>query len=149
MVNNVNRKWFKNNKVKLFVAGMVLAIGLTGCGINPNSHQRDINTTSSIIQEQQEAYPITVIYTNVSSDVYGNDIISFTNHEGHVYNAIRPNDKGYTETNLLDSNGTIYSSYLDKFITIPTTDTDHRVELTIDYSAKTMDIKLVSLDKQK
>ena len=148
-VRNVNKKALKKNKFKMFATGVVLAIGLTGCGITNTTTTMPIKTTSSVEQQQTTYYPIIITYNNLDTDVIGNEIITFTNHDGTIYNAIRPTNKGYTETNLVDNQGKIFSTYLNKSIDIPNTDTDHQVELSIDYKTKTMSINVVSLTKTK
>jgi hypothetical protein len=149
MIKYINNKKLKSSKFKLIFTGFLVAVTLTGCNINNTSSSIDSNTTTSSVQELTTYYPITITYDNISNDIYGNEVITFTDGNNHVYNAIRPTNKGYTETNLIDNEGTIYSSYLDKKVSIPNTDTNHNVELTIDYKNKTMDVQVVSIEKQK
>lgn len=149
MVNNlkINKQAFKKKVFSLCIGLSVLGLSLTGCGINNITVDNSQNT--QIIEEERDSYPVRIEFNNFTKEIAEDELITFYNDNGEIYNGIGIDEDGKVETNLFIDECKIVSHTLNQKVQLPKTDEEHTIVIEIDYITSNISTSLESLEKQK
>lgn len=142
----------KVNKNKLQKKGLILGIGLMlgtsliGCGTNIlTTESYNSETIESTTNEDVNFYPVTIEFNNFDDNTFKNEIITFYDNNATIYNGIKIDIDGAVNTTINVQNCNIISHVLNKSITLPTTDDEHKIMINIDYNTGSMNASLENL----